>query len=353
MQATSVRFAPSVGVAPATSTLQYGHQRPGYFYPYGTPQDLRAGGLGLIDETDAWLTGRPYGLPGTVGIRIGDDGRSTLIGAELGAVGLGQATDAFRNEAIRAVMADPRGLGTYGVRRGGGRLSLLYFPVANDALAWWQQVDASGLDYYAVIARTNVGPDLLTEATGRAVGFGGLGGESCPQGRLYQGVTSDVFSAIVSALQARGATLTPITGIRPSRSRTFAINTNVSGVRLSGTWDPDNATIFVIVSDTGTSALATCDRVFDRIDEMLRNVGAVPAGGSLGDAGDASVSEVLRQMIDVERGSQKALKRIGFWTAVMGTITVGAAVIAIGTRVARHVEVRRRHSRTGRIAQEA
>jgi hypothetical protein len=73
--------------------------------PYATPQDLRAGlgrhssarrarppssytdghsrggGLGLINETDAWLTGRPYGLPGTVAIRYNSDGASQLRGS--------------------------------------------------------------------------------------------------------------------------------------------------------------------------------------------------------------------------------------------------------------------------------
>lgn len=40
--------------------------------PYASIEDLRAAnaGLGIINESDAWLTGRPYGLPGTATIRL-------------------------------------------------------------------------------------------------------------------------------------------------------------------------------------------------------------------------------------------------------------------------------------------
>jgi hypothetical protein len=38
--------------------------------PYGTIEDLRSSGLGVINETDAWLTGRPYGLPGTAVVKL-------------------------------------------------------------------------------------------------------------------------------------------------------------------------------------------------------------------------------------------------------------------------------------------
>jgi hypothetical protein len=38
--------------------------------PYGTFEDLRAAGLGIVNESDAWMTGRPYGLPGTAAIRL-------------------------------------------------------------------------------------------------------------------------------------------------------------------------------------------------------------------------------------------------------------------------------------------
>lgn len=41
--------------------------------PYASFEDLRSSqlaGLGIINESDAWLTGRPYGLPGTAAIRL-------------------------------------------------------------------------------------------------------------------------------------------------------------------------------------------------------------------------------------------------------------------------------------------
>ena len=72
-------FATSVGVAPATTTMTLPGPANGlgaarYLDPYASLEDLRSSGshagLGLINETDAWLTGRPYGLPGTAAIRI-------------------------------------------------------------------------------------------------------------------------------------------------------------------------------------------------------------------------------------------------------------------------------------------
>ena len=39
--------------------------------PYASIEDLRAAnGLGIVNESDAWLTGRPYGLPGTATVRL-------------------------------------------------------------------------------------------------------------------------------------------------------------------------------------------------------------------------------------------------------------------------------------------
>lgn len=52
-------LAGKVGVAPGTITM---------FYPYGI--DYRGAGLGVIDPTDFWPTGRPYGLPGTATLRV-------------------------------------------------------------------------------------------------------------------------------------------------------------------------------------------------------------------------------------------------------------------------------------------
>lgn len=69
-------FASVVGVAPSTTTMVLPEARPvprrsrNYYVPYTTIEDLRSGGLGVINETDAWLTGRPYGLPGTASIRF-------------------------------------------------------------------------------------------------------------------------------------------------------------------------------------------------------------------------------------------------------------------------------------------
>jgi hypothetical protein len=40
--------------------------------PYASLEDLRSAnaGFGIINEGDAWMTGRPYGLPGTATIRL-------------------------------------------------------------------------------------------------------------------------------------------------------------------------------------------------------------------------------------------------------------------------------------------
>lgn len=40
--------------------------------PYASLEDLRSAnpGLGIINESDAWLTGRPYGLPGTATVQL-------------------------------------------------------------------------------------------------------------------------------------------------------------------------------------------------------------------------------------------------------------------------------------------
>jgi len=139
MLQASVHFASKVGVAPATTTLVLGDanclgtqcfpvpdsrkpvpvppKRPTaisqdpwrYYVPYATPSDFNVNGrglgngLGLINETDAWLTGRPYGLPGTTAIRFNKEAdgqyRSTLIGADDGSMmGLDQ------DGALTAVM---------------------------------------------------------------------------------------------------------------------------------------------------------------------------------------------------------------------------------------------------------
>ena len=65
--------------------------------PYASPADLfgrpirqepqAGGGLGLINATDWWRTGRPAGLPGTTTLRLmrdGDKWNTGLVGAGLG-----------------------------------------------------------------------------------------------------------------------------------------------------------------------------------------------------------------------------------------------------------------------------
>lgn len=91
-------FATSVGVAPSTTTMTIpnaaGLGATRYYDPYASIEDLRSSsaGLGIINETDAWLTGRPYGLPGTAAIKIDHNARN---GAEmLGGAMLGQPTAA-------------------------------------------------------------------------------------------------------------------------------------------------------------------------------------------------------------------------------------------------------------------
>jgi len=44
-----------------------------WYVPYASIEDLRSAqvaGLGIVNESDAWLTGRPYGLPGTTAITL-------------------------------------------------------------------------------------------------------------------------------------------------------------------------------------------------------------------------------------------------------------------------------------------
>lgn len=76
----SVSFVQSVGVAPSTTTMNIPGPaglgiatKPRYYVPYASIEDLRSanvGQLGIINEGDAWMTGRPYGLPGTAAIRL-------------------------------------------------------------------------------------------------------------------------------------------------------------------------------------------------------------------------------------------------------------------------------------------
>jgi len=85
----TVSFVQSVGVAPSTTTMNIpgpaglgGAPGPApvapnkrWYVPYASIEDLRSAqiaqaGLGIINESDAWLTGRPYGLPGTTAIRL-------------------------------------------------------------------------------------------------------------------------------------------------------------------------------------------------------------------------------------------------------------------------------------------
>jgi hypothetical protein len=71
-------FATQTGTAPGTTTLM----------PYGVMSDmrgLRGAGLGVIDETDRWRTGDPYGLPGTTVVKLTPSGGAAgLLGAGLG-----------------------------------------------------------------------------------------------------------------------------------------------------------------------------------------------------------------------------------------------------------------------------
>lgn len=62
----------TVGVAPSTTTLvipKTTHSQQNYWNPYASPHDLK-NGLGIIDPNDWWVTGLPYGLPGTTTIYI-------------------------------------------------------------------------------------------------------------------------------------------------------------------------------------------------------------------------------------------------------------------------------------------
>lgn len=85
----SVTFVESVGVAPSTTTMHIpgasglgGAPGPApaapnkrWYVPYTSIEDLRSAqiaqaGFGIVNESDAWLTGRPYGLPGTTAITL-------------------------------------------------------------------------------------------------------------------------------------------------------------------------------------------------------------------------------------------------------------------------------------------
>ena len=124
-------FVPRVGVAPSTTTMMLPTRTMApprlhtptlpvkgagkvarrvraangkYYIPYETIEDLKGrfgaaganmiatSGLGIINETDAWMTGRPYGLPGTATVMLtkranGVNYASTLVGANLGRTG--------------------------------------------------------------------------------------------------------------------------------------------------------------------------------------------------------------------------------------------------------------------------
>jgi hypothetical protein len=88
LQATLVNSNGAVGVAPSTTTLLLkpaNGRTQRRVNPYADLITMRGGGLGLINPGDWWMTGRPYGLPGTTVVRIHPDGRTSLEGAGLGA----------------------------------------------------------------------------------------------------------------------------------------------------------------------------------------------------------------------------------------------------------------------------
>ena len=111
MHAQLVNPRGTVGVAPATTTIFMPNGRapmrrpfparrpyPVFTSPYADIVRLSGGGLGesgalgLICPQDYWMTGRPYGLPGTTVVRIGPDGSTSLEGAGLGSLGPGPST---------------------------------------------------------------------------------------------------------------------------------------------------------------------------------------------------------------------------------------------------------------------
>ena len=57
-----------------------------YYNPYQQIEALK-GGLGVVNESDAWLTGRPYGLPGTAAVRFMANGRGGYTSNMLGDAG--------------------------------------------------------------------------------------------------------------------------------------------------------------------------------------------------------------------------------------------------------------------------
>lgn len=73
------KFANQTGTAPGTSTI---------YMPHPTMSDMRGlRGLGVINETDRWRTGDPYGLPGTSVVRLNQRGSSDgLVGSGLGII---------------------------------------------------------------------------------------------------------------------------------------------------------------------------------------------------------------------------------------------------------------------------
>lgn len=91
LHASPVHFVSKVGVAPSTTTMMIPAARASrgrYRVPYSTVEDLRASnGLGVVNESDAWLTGRPYGLPGTASVKFvnGPNGvASMMVGGGFG-----------------------------------------------------------------------------------------------------------------------------------------------------------------------------------------------------------------------------------------------------------------------------
>lgn len=261
-----VRFVQSVGVAPSTSTLQYPTKnRQRYFVPYATPQDLRSSGLGLINETDAWLTGRPYGLPGTTALTY-QNGRASLDGPDMG---LNLGTD---------FVCDATGC------HGTSRSSAAAF---RDLL---RQINR-------IVPDANLAPDGV--------------------------ITANAARAAVQAARASLAT--------PGLANYPELNQLASGV-YNKEQIAERAWLLLGLFHTAAEQ------------------GALSTGfhGALGDDGSSSATEVLRQLVDVERESAASTKKIQFWVTAVGVITTGLVLGHVAVKVANkfssRYQIRRKES---------
>ena len=80
----------------------------------------------------------------------------------------------------------------------------------------------------------------------------------------YPNVSANVVNTILRKLQAQG-----MSAESPSLN-VWDFDTDSHGVKLRATWNPSAQTLSVIVTDS--SLLATCDKIWAKIDPLLNQI---------------------------------------------------------------------------------